>query len=280
MTSLLNTRKSNRVREATRPRRKELLFGVVVLCALILASKPIVAVGATLYEDVRIALAANEEVAYQYAVKHFDAAHADDYDIDRAAVLFDRVYAMNPNHPYVQHQRARVAFLRSDFSVALMRIDEAVEKGTTPSSYYMRGLIKGFMGDYEGAAKDYEMYLRTDPKNWAAITDYSWVLIKAGKPLEGLVALDWGLLYWPDNPWLLNTKATAHFDRGEYIKAKDAIMKAKSAVDSVTPDAWSRAYPGNDPLIAPQGVDVFRKSVEENMHRIDAALQREEINVP
>ena len=34
------------------------------------------------------------------------------------------------------------------------------------------------MGDYASAAKDYETYLRTDSKNWAAINDYAWVLIK------------------------------------------------------------------------------------------------------
>ena len=124
------------------------------------------------------------------------------------------------------------------------------------------------MGDYLGAASDYETYFKVTPANWAGINDYSWVLLKADLPEGALAALDWGLKRWPENAWLLNNRATALFELGRYDEAKITAQKAKIAVDALTPEIWTNAYPGNDPLVAPQGLDEFKRASQENLNKI------------
>lgn len=227
------------------------------------------------YEDVFLALDPSAARALHYGNRYFDAKHAKDYDLARAEHLYEKAAMLDATTPLLQHQRARIAFLKSDFYGALAWINAELETNPSPvpESYYLRGLVEGYMGDFDAAAEDYETYLRADPKNWAAINDYAWVLLKADRPLEALVAVDWGLLYWPDNPWLLNSKATALFERGELEKAHEAVAHAAQAVMHVTEEDWMRAYPGNDPLIAKEGVGAFQKAVLENMHTIALALE-------
>lgn len=232
------------------------------------------------YEAAALTVDPSAERAYAYATRHFDARQPRDYDIDRAARLYETANEMDPTLRYLQHQRARIAFLKGDYNSALTLIDAelAIYPDSAPS-HYVRGLVKGFAGDYNGAAGDYEAYLKSDPKNWAAINDYAWVLLKAERPLDALVAVDWGLIFWPENPWLLNSKATAHYELGQLEKAHDAVQRAQEHVASVTTEAWLRAYPGNDPLIAEEGIAAFKEAVAENMHTIARAIETGEENM-
>ena len=228
------------------------------------------------YENLRYGLDPTSARAFEYGEKHFNATRASHYDIDRAEYFFNEA-AVDPSLPYIYHELARIAFLKGDFNLALARIDLQISLHgtTTPNSYYVRGLIKGFAGDYAGAVKDYETYLRTDSRNWAAINDYAWVLLKADRPKEALIALDWGLMYWPENPWLHNSRATALFELERFKDAREAVEAAYRTVGSVDEADWLEAYPGNDPLIASEGITAFKKAVEENMHTITLALEKE-----
>ena len=215
------------------------------------------------------------ERAYAYGTQHFDAARADDYDIKRAERLFRRVLNSDPAYPFVQHQMARIAFLRGDFATALLRIDAEIETHPNRSSHYMRGLILGFMGRYDEAADDYEAFLREDPTNWAAINDYAWVLLMSERYREALLAADWGLMFWPNNPWLLNSKATAHFELEQLSLADEAVHGAEGALANVSDADWLQAYPGNDPLVASEGIRALQDAVQDNMHTIALAREKE-----
>lgn len=218
--------------------------------------------------------------AFEYGSQYFNANDPREYNIDRAEYYFTAA-AKDPSLPYVYHELARISFLKGHFDLALARINFQISlHGTsTPNSYYIRALIHGFRGEYVAAARDYETYLRTDPNNWAAINDYAWVLLKEEKYADALVALDWGLLSWPENPWLLNSRATALFELGRLNEADEAVRAAQKSVASITEAEWSKAYPGNDPLIAPEGVVAFKTAVETNMHTIEAALEAGEKNM-
>jgi len=231
-----------------------------------------------MYENAYFALAPSAERAYEYGERHFDATHAADYDLDRAEYFFTKAERVDPKYPLLQHELARVAFLKGNFPLALERINKELLNNPhpSPSSYYVKGLIEGYVGEYASAITYFEAYLRTDSKNWAAINDYAWVLLKADRPRDALVALDWGLIYHPDNPWLLNSKATALFEMKQLEKAYDAAQLASQAIKNVTETEWSHAYPGNDPLIAGDGLAAFKKAVEENMHTIGLALEKEQ----
>lgn len=227
-----------------------------------------------LREDAMLVLDPSAERAYAYAEAHFDSAAPATYDLNRARTLYEQVLVLDPEYPHARHQLARIAFLESDLTRALVLINEEIEGETvSPSSYYIRGLIKGFAGDYDGAAKDYETYLKGDGTNWAAINDYAWVLIKGGRPLEALVAIDWGLLFWPDNAWLLNNKATAHYELQQLELAYEAVSSAEVTAANVTEEDWLQAYPGNDPLIASEGVFALKQAVASNMHTISVARE-------
>ena len=165
--------------------------------------------------------------------QYFDSGKARMYDIERAQILFDRALSRDPTIPFAHHQLARIAFLRGDFYSALRLIDAeiALPGGPkSPSSYYIRGLIEGYMGAYNDSAHSYEEYLTFDPHNWAAINDYAWVLLKANRPKDAAGATASGLVLFPTNPWLLNTNATALYEVGDKEHARIQIMKAREAV--------------------------------------------------
>lgn len=250
----------------------------IVLFATALARVPFVRATAVVgYEHVALTIAPSAARAYEYGARHFDATHAADYDLDRAEYFFKKAEAIDPRYPYVQHQLARIEFLKGNFLAAIARINKELANNLnpSPSSYYVKGLIEGFMGKYADAAADYETYLRSDPTNWAAINDYAWVLLKDGRYEKALTAIDDGLLFWPDNPWLHNSRATALFEMGRLEEASEAASAASLAVAGLTEAAWLQAYPGNDPLIARQGIDAFQKAVAENIHTIGLALKGE-----
>lgn len=226
------------------------------------------------YEDVSFALAPSGANAFAIGEKHFNGQDVAQYDITRAAHYFYTAERLDPSLPYVHHELARIAFLDGDFADAMTQIDTqiALHGDQTPNSYYVRGLIEGYMSDYVDAAKDYEQFLQFDPHNWAGINDYSWVLLKAGRPQDAAVATEEGLQYFPDNPWLLNSSAIALYEIGDLKKAQARAQAAEAAVLRVSQAEWLHSYPGNDPAIAGEGIASFKQAVADNMHRIALAI--------
>lgn len=225
-------------------------------------------------EDINFRLHPSGELAYEYGERHFDGQNPRTYDVRRAEWFFREALALDPSLVYVHHELARIAFLRGDFGSAMSQIDTQISlhASSTPNSYYVRGLIEGYMGDYASSAKDYETFLKVDPQNWAAINDYSWVLLKANRFKDAAAATENGLKYFPNNPWLLNSSAIALYETGDLQKARMRAEAAERYVQGVSEAQWLHSYPGNDPGIASEGIATFRTAVAENMHRIDVAL--------
>ena len=224
------------------------------------------------YENISDTVAPNAERAFLYGEKHF-SSRSEDYDIGRAERFFVSAMARNPDLPLVRHELARVYFLQGDFAKALGFINAqiALHGDEFVNTYYVRGLILGYMGNYDAAIADYRHFLRSELNNWAAITDYAWVLLKADRPEDALRATAGGLAEFPDNPWLLNTNAIALFELGFTEAAYAQASRALLASESITSEEWLRAYPGNDPMIAAQGISVFKKAIADNIHTIEAA---------
>ena len=225
------------------------------------------------YEDVTLLTHPNAQLAYTYGVRHFDGTSPQEYDIERAQRLFQTTLKYDPNFPMANHELARIAFLKGDFLRALsfMNVEFKVNPHPSPSSYYVRALIEGYMQDYSAAAADYEAYFKVAPANWAGINDYSWVLLKMNLPQAAHDALNWGLKQWPNNAWLLANDATALYELGRFKDAKAVAVKAQTEVAKLTTADWLIAYPGNDPLLAPAGLAAFKQSAQENLSKILAA---------
>lgn len=255
----------------------------VSLSSRMLALCGVLVLGAVMYlhdtarEEIVLLFDRSAERAYAIGNSHFDSSVASDYDLDRAEELLERALSRSGDLPYANHQLARISFLRGDFDVALERIQKEFAQPdgpASPSTFYIRALIKGFDGDYVGSASDYRTYLQHDPSNWAATNDLAWVLLKDGRFQETLDAVEPMLRVWPENPWLHNSRAIALYELGHYEEALESAIYAHRYVDVITEEGWSKAFPGNDPLIARQGIETFQKAVRENMHRIGLAYQK------
>ncbi len=200
--------------------------------------------------------------------QHFDSRKPRYYDVDTAWRYLNEAYVLDPQYPAVNHELARIAFLRGEFGSAMEYIDREIDLhgDTLPNAFYIRGLIEGYKGDYHAAALDYAIYLQHDPSNWAAINDYAWVLLKAGRTDDALAALNTGLAYFPNNAWLLNNRSIALYELGHYEDAAISALRAMRSVEKVTEQDWLLAYPGNDPRTAGEGVANLKAAIEENMH--------------
>src|SRR3989344_2731301 len=210
-----------------------LLFGILGFVALgQYAAQRI----STAVEDRAVPANPTAQEAYEYGTLYFDARTPARYDIVRAEELFKRALALDSRLPYVNHQLARIQFLRSNFPAAILFINKELEVNPmpSPSSYYVRGLILGYMGKYDLAAEDYRRYLESDPNNWAAVNDYAWVLLKAGHAREALAVVEAMLPLAPSNPWLLNSGAIAAFEVGEQGTARMYIERAAKGVQTLT----------------------------------------------
>lgn len=227
-----------------------------------------------MYEVASTVLFPNPEREFVYGEEHFDASNPKAYNIQLAEYFFRKAQASGANIPYLYHELARVDFLNGRLDQALVEINLQIENegDNTPSSYYVRGLIEGYMGQYDAAADDYAHFLQFQPNNWAAENDDAWVLLKAGRYQEALQVTDAGLKNYSENAWLLNSNATALYELGEYQQALAVEQKAVTAVGYLTPQEWSVAYPGNDPAIAQEGLATFKQSVADNIHTIESAL--------
>lgn len=212
--------------------------------------------------------------AYLYGERHFDARHSTVYHIRWAEYFFEEARVLNPEHPHVNHQLARIAFLEGDFERALELINaefEAQKEKTDLSSYYVRALIAGYAGDYSSAIKDYQYFLQKNPRSWAAINDYVWVLLKAGRSQEAADSALYGLQLFPENPWLHNSAAISLYEIGSYESAYEHVVKARDGVSAISKHEWLGAYPGNDPSSAREGIDTLIGSIQLNMHTIELA---------
>ncbi len=259
--------------------RRLLLPGVgLIACALIIGplySKDVL----WLYERAALAVNPTAERAFAYGERHFSAADTRLYDIDRAEYFFQKTAYLDPATPYLFHELARVQFLRGDFNSAKVYINMQIARfgDAAPNSYYIRGLIEGFAGEYDASIRDYQHFLSFEPNNWAAINDYAWVLLKAGRSIEAAQVTGHALNDAPRNPWLLNSNAIALYEIGEYEQALIKANAAKEAAKTVESDDWLRAYPGNDPRAATMGIAALRASIEQNVHTIEKEMRASEI---
>lgn len=226
------------------------------------------------YEDVAFALNPTAARAFAYGEAHLSAPDSSMYDINRAQYYFEQAAAIDPTYPYLYHELARISFLHGNFPLALAQIDVqiALHGDTEANSYYVRGLIEGYMGNYTAAAADYKYFIQFDPEDWASANDYSWVLLQAHQSEAAVQETSRMLQVFPGNPWLLNTNAIALYDAGDLQKALIQAEASVQASHTITTEAWLDAYPGNDPSIAEGGIASFQADALQNLEDIQQAI--------
>lgn len=189
------------------------------------------------------------------------------YDLERAAKAYQRALAIDPRVPDAWHQLARIDFLRGDFHTALEKISRQIELhgDSLMASYYVRGLINGYAGNLEAAKADFKKFLAWDPTNWATHNDLAWIYFRRGAYAEVETMARLGLATNPANPWLLNSLGVALLNLGRRDEARQALLEAEAGASSLTLTDWQKAYPGNNPKLAGEGLKRMQGTVSANL---------------
>lgn len=194
------------------------------------------------------------------------------YDLSLARKAFGRSIEIDPLMPFTHYLRARVAFVQSDFGAALE--DLTTELALAPENkrtLYMRGLVyayRGETGDLSLAEQDFKTFVAWAPKEWAGYNDLAFVLAKekqygnaATVLKEGIAKADGG----DTNPWLWNALGIMELNLENPRASLAALTKAQTFAASLTETDWQRAYPGNDPSGATDGIEAMRTGIAKNL---------------
>lgn len=199
------------------------------------------------------------------------------YDLDSAKKAYRNAVAINPKILWGHYQLARIYFLKGEYKNALDEINKELEANPENlRSLYVRGLIYGYRnlpGDLEKAAEDFERFTLWAPKEWAGYNDLAWILSRTRKYEEAKAVIERAFGEVPDmenNPWLWNSFGVAELNLGEYAVAKASFEKAEELAKNLTASEWRRAYPGNNPASAEEGLSTFIAAVEENLRRAES----------
>ena len=188
------------------------------------------------------------------------------YDLAKAQKYFYWSLRIDPQLPYVHYQLARTYLVQSDLGKAKGEIDlELKYHPENKRAFYVRGLIDGYAKNYSEAQNDFRQFIAYAPKEWAGYMDLSWVYINDQKYQEALETDNRGLAMYPDHIWLLSNKGLALYKLGRLEEAKVILEKDQELAKNLTADDWKRAYPGNNPAGAENGVLDIRGVIAYNL---------------
>lgn len=194
------------------------------------------------------------------------------YDLERAEYFYQEALGHNPNLSGPWYQLGRIDFLKGNFDAAVFKLNRQinlhpdVREPFYNRSQYVRGLTYGYMERYDRAEKDFQDLLeRTEEDaHWAYYVDLGWLYFSQGKFKELGQASAEGIVHYPNNPWILSNLGLAlmNLDQPEAVFVFEFALEE---ANKLTLDDWQRAYPGNDPRLAAQGLSEMIAAIEENL---------------
>lgn len=146
----------------------------------------------------------------------------------------------------------------------VIRLDPDFKK-----SYYMYGLINGYIGDFDAATWGFSEFIQRDSFNWAGYNDLAWISFKQGDYTKTKEIATQGLQQAPGNPWLQNTLGTALLNLGEKEAAQRSLSAALISCNQMHPNDWGGAYPGNDPRLYDRGLREMCTTIRKNIAILD-----------
>lgn len=232
-------------------------------------------VGHFLFEKFRLVkpalfLANDAELALKIGNYYLNGDGDNVYDLEKAREYFNLALALDPNVPGAWHQLARMDFLEGSLYNALEKINKQIEihgENFMPS-YYVRGLIYGYVKQFKKAEEDFLKLLEWDSKNWTAYNDLAWIYFQTGEYEKAKKIARRGLEANQDNPWLLNILGISLLNLSSKKEAAGILEKALEKAKNLTEEDWYKAYPGNDPTIARAGIEGIIRTIELNLNSI------------
>lgn len=194
------------------------------------------------------------------------------YNLNTAHFLFNRaaypIFQSDPV-PYAHYQLSRTDFIRGDLHPAL---DEArAELRHYPEhtgTYYILGLTYGYMNRNHEAIDAFSKYIETHPGTWAGRNDKAWLQFRVGDIAGAMETIEPIAESFPNTPWVQNTYCALLFNQNRLAEAETACNNASEVAARMNGTDWGHAYPGNDPRIYGTGLEMLRRSINENLQLI------------
>jgi len=188
------------------------------------------------------------------------------FDIPKAQKWYFWANVFDTKIPNLHYQLARTNLINSQFEKGIAEIKQELKNyPENKRSFYVKGLLDSYAERNDDAEEDFKQFIAWKPNGWAAYADLSWVQIKKEKYEEVIETTNVGLQYFSENPWLLSNQGLAHYRMEDYALAKTDLEKAKKLSEKLTADDWKKAYPGNDPQDATQGVADVQAIISYNL---------------
>ena len=222
--------------------------------------------------DVSYYLNPSARRAFEIGNYYFNWDFEGAYDLETARFYYQEALTHDQSISGPWYQLGRIDFLEGDFSAAILKFDQQIaahpdtEDVFFDRAHYMRGLTYGYMRQFTLAERDFmELLERSgEDAHWAYYVDLGWIYFSQGKFEElGDVSSE-GVMRYPDNPWILSNLGLALMNLG-YVEAAPVFAFALEEAQKLTVSDWERAYPGNDPRLASQGLSEMVAAIEENL---------------
>lgn len=204
------------------------------------------------------------------------------YDLSLAKQAFSVAIAINPSLSLAHYMRARIEFIQKDSSQALADLNtELLLFPENKRVLYMRGLVYlygEFPNNLEHAESDFREFSAWAPSEWAGYNDLAFTLAKEKKYAEATKVLKEGIkkaVGGNKNPWLYDALGVMKLNQNNYEDALSYLIKAQTLADSLTEADWRRAYPGNNPAFAKDGIEAMKVGIAKNIVTAYAALKKQ-----
>ena len=199
------------------------------------------------------------------------------YNVNLANFFFTQA-AYTPIKPtafFAHYQLARTYFIQGQLGAALFEINQELKLyPENKRSYYMLGLIYGYMDEEKKAIDAFGEFIEWKPESWAARNDKAWLEFRIGD-IDAALETITPVAHLTDNPWVQNTYGVLLMNKKKYKEAEQAFAYAKITVDKLTEKEWGEVYPGNDPRIYKEGLLATKTSIEGNLKLVKQKLYDE-----
>lgn len=174
---------------------------------------------------------------------------------------------------YAHYQLGRTYFIKGENQAARNEIKKELEVyPDNKRSYYMLGLIYGYMNEEILAIDAFSTFIEWKPESWAARNDKAWLEFRIGKIDDALTTIK-PVVHLTDNAWVQNTYGVLLMNKKRYPEAKKAFEHAKIAAQNLTEKEWGATYPGNDPRVYGAGLSDMRRSIQGNIQLIEEKVK-------
>jgi tetratricopeptide (TPR) repeat protein len=208
----------------------------------------------------------NQAIAKKFFEKGQYYYNGGEFNISEAQKWYYWANFFDTKFPLLHYQWARTYLVSGEFEKGIAEINKEIQNyPDNKRAYYVKGLLDSYADRNDEAVADFKEFIAWKPNGWAAYADLSWVYIKKEAYLDVIETTNQGLGYFPQNPWLLSNQGLAHYRLGDYESAKEDLEKAKNLSEKLTPEEWKRAYPGNNPSGAEQGVSDVKAIISYNL---------------